>query len=118
MIADPVQDASVVAEGMVPDEGKFELDGTAKFEPGSSLEPDAAPAYVGAQPWVIRCYPIHFQDAHRDSDGVAYLSTSVGRSQLNRRGRDNSKVILHNTLIGMKERDFSYIIVAMIAAGS
>ena len=96
MIADPVQDASAVAKGMVADEGKLELYGSAKFEPGSGLEPDAASAYVRAQPWVIRCHLIHFEDAHRDSDGVAYLSPSVGRSRLNGRGRDNSKVILHN----------------------
>jgi len=48
MIADSVQDASVVAEGMVPDEGEFKLDGTAQFEPGGGLEPDAAPSYVRA----------------------------------------------------------------------
>ena len=67
---------------------------------------------------MIPCYPVHFQDAHRDSDGVPYLSPPVGRSQLNGRGRDNSKVILHNPLIGMKARDFSHIAVEVIAAGS
>ncbi len=118
MIADPVQDASAVTEGMVADEGKLEFYGGAKCEPGSGLEPDAAPSYVGAQPWMVRCYLIHFEDAHRDSDGVAYLSPSVGRSRLNGRGRDNSKVILHNHLIGMKARDFSHSAVEVIADGS
>jgi hypothetical protein len=67
---------------------------------------------------VIPCYLIHFENAHRDSDGVPYLSSPVGRSQFNGRGTDNSKVVLHNTLIGVKARDFSHLTAEVIAAGS
>jgi hypothetical protein len=118
MIADAVKNASAVAEGVVSDESKLELYSTAQFEPCSRLEADAASAYVGAQPRVIPRYLIHFEDADRDSDGVPYLSSPVGRSQLNGRGTDDSKVILHSILIGVKARDFSRIRREMIAAGS
>jgi hypothetical protein len=49
---------------------------------------------------------------------VPYLSSPVGRRQFNGRETDNLKVILHNTFIGMKARDFSHIAFEVIAAGS
>jgi hypothetical protein len=67
---------------------------------------------------VIPCDLIHFEDAHRDSDGVPYLSPPVWRRGLNGRGTDYSKAVFHNPLIGVKARDFSHITVEMIAAAS
>jgi hypothetical protein len=67
---------------------------------------------------VISSYLIHFENAHRDSDGVPYLSPPVGRSQLGGRGSDDSRVTLHNLLIGVKWRDFNHIGGEVFAADS